>query len=717
MKPHQPSGWNTWDYRGVNRLVFLRKGATAIVVQFAVWDEHVPPPAPDSRKIGRLHDSFRWSDVKRLGEHGALSLPATLSLTIGDSLYEASATVREGGLHLTVRPLGPSRCRVVFTLPVPFGEPLAVTGPHAGKFASFKIQLEGCAWPADYFLNIAEPYAVGQPGAAASIVVSPTRATDRKLALATPGPLPAGDGALADAPEAMMTAITWNTVYDPRRRLVSTPVSRDWSIDWKGPIVFDWDTYLVGLMSGCGSGELARYNFEAVSEPIKRLGFVPNYVMSHGATSLDRSMPPLGAYLVLKHERLAPDLPWLRTMYPLFVRWHRFWMKRRDGNRDGLLEWGSDPTPFYEFPELVPYNPSLRHEAICAKYESGLDNSPMFDEVTFNKETNTFELTDVTLNSYYAMDCEALASMATLLGKPTDAERYSREADTMRNRIDATLWDAEHELYANRHWDGRFSTRWSPTSFFPLIAGIADPARARRMVERHLLNEAEFWGPYVIPAIARSDPAFADNDYWRGRIWGPFNFLVAEGLRRYRFDDIAAELAKRGAEMFLRNWREDGGVYENYNAVTGAGADVWNAARLYHWGGLMAFVAIQELIDVETGGFLRLGSLDFPDAGVRDLRVGPHRFDVSLSGGPRGAGHPEQPALQVTRDGERFCGCTCRAIVRLPLAGNDTPIELSAAASGRLMLVRDATAARQVRLNGDRSLTIEETPGGLECRW
>jgi neutral trehalase len=212
---------------------------------------------------------------------------------------------------------------------------------------------------------------------------------------------------------------------------------------------------------------------------------------------------------------------------------------------------------------LVPYNPTLRHSAAAAKWESGLDNSPMYDDAVFNERTNTFELDDVALSSYYAMDCEALAAMAESLGKKRAATAYRQEYQTIKGRINELLWDEAHGIYCNRHWDGRLSQRWSPTSFFPLIAGIAPRDRAARMVEGHLLSESEFWGEYVLPSISRNDPAYPDNDYWRGRIWGPFNFLVAEGLRRYRFDQVAAELARKGIEMFMQNWRDDGGVYEN----------------------------------------------------------------------------------------------------------------------------------------------------------
>ena len=119
----------------------------------------------------------------------------------------------------------------------------------------------------------------------------------------------------------MLPAVTWNTLYDTRRRLVVSPVSRDWCADWRGPIVFCWDTYLAGMLAAYESPELARVNFEAVTAAIDELGFVPNYYMSHGAASLDRSMPPIGAYLIWKTQVARPDLEWLGRIYPALRTW------------------------------------------------------------------------------------------------------------------------------------------------------------------------------------------------------------------------------------------------------------------------------------------------------------------------------------------------------------------------------------------------------------
>jgi hypothetical protein len=411
--------------------------------------------------------------------------------------------------------------------------------------------------------------------------------------------------------------------------------------------------------------------------------------------------------MFLKTQVANPDRPWLTKVYRQLKRWHRFWPTHRDGNGNGLLGWGSNREPYYEYLQLCTDNVDIRHSAQAAKWESGLDNSPMFDDVPFNEQTNTLELDDIALSSYYAMDAEALAAIAACVGKEREAARYRREYEVMQRRINELLWDEERGIYCNRHWDDRLSDRWSPTSFFPLIAGVAPREHAERMVQDHLLNEREFWGQYVIPSIARSDPAYRDNDYWRGRIWGPFNFLVAEGLRRYRFDDVAAELARKGLDMFMRNWRADGGIYENYNAETGAGGDVWNAARLYHWGGLLALIAIQELVDVEPNGFLRIGSVAFPNASIRNARVAGGLYDVELNDGVRAG-----------RDGAPLLECTTRAIVRIPLhAPPEQPIEVTAAAGGRLTLRSPDVPARPARVNAGSIVPASTEDGAASYAW
>jgi hypothetical protein len=118
------------------------------------------------------------------------------------------------------------------------------------------------------------------------------------------------------------------------------------------------------------------------------------------------------------------------------------------------------------------------------------------------------------------------------------------------------------------------------------------------MVNEHLLNPREFWGDWVIPAIAREDPAYKDQDYWRGRIWGPMNYLVYLGLDQYRSQTGLAsarhQLAQKSFALFSKEWTEKGHVHENYNATLGTGDDVVNSDRFYHWGALLGYLQYLE---------------------------------------------------------------------------------------------------------------------------
>jgi putative isomerase len=120
------------------------------------------------------------------------------------------------------------------------------------------------------------------------------------------------------------------------------------------------------------------------------------------------------------------------------------------------------------------------------------------------------------------------------------------------------------------------------------------PEQAQRMIKQHYFDPAEFYGDYVMPSIARNDPAFKDNSYWRGRIWAPMNFLVYLGMLNYDLKDARTDLVGKSRDLLLKNWAATGGVFENYNAVSGKGDDVYNADGFYHWGALLGFMEFIE---------------------------------------------------------------------------------------------------------------------------
>ena len=458
-------------------------------------------------------------------------------------------------------------------------------------------------------------------------------------------------GPFEDCAQAVVQSICWNTVWDPFNSRVYTPVSRVWAQDsWNGYVVFEWDQFFNALLSSIEDLEISEANIKAILGEITPRGVVPNYASpswrwAKAGVSSDRSEPPVGAYVVWKVYKICHDKSILKWAYPRLKRYHKWWFTARDGNKNGLLEWGSDPIGTDLF----------RNTRIAAIFESGLDNSPMYDEVEFERETHTINLDDVGLNSLYTLDAWALYQIAEELGLEEDAKKFQEEYSEMKDRINEILWCEDESLYLNRFWNGKFSKKKSPTCFYPLIAGIPDENRAKIMIERHLLNAEEFWGEYVIPTISRDDPAFKDNNYWRGRIWGPTNFLVYEGLKRYGFDEEAHQFAQKSASLFLKEWKEEGHYHENYNSVTGEGDDVPNSDPYYTWGSLLALLGVYELIDVEAWGGLRFGALGVSkEMTLKNFQIDGHMYSVTLS-----------PKLtKVTRDGKVFFEASRNVVVR-----------------------------------------------------
>ena len=52
------------------------------------------------------------------------------------------------------------------------------------------------------------------------------------------------------------------------------------------------------------------------------------------------------------------------------------------------------------------------------------------------------------------------------------------------------------------------------------------------------------------------------------------NYLVYLGLRNYDEPEVQRQFAEKSYELFLQEWKKNGHVHENYNAITGTGDDV-----------------------------------------------------------------------------------------------------------------------------------------------
>jgi putative isomerase len=400
----------------------------------------------------------------------------------------------------------------------------------------------------------------------------------------------AGFGERAPVADAIQTVIGWDTIYEPHGRRVISPVSRIWSVNWGGYVLFDWDTFFAATLAAVGNRDLAYANAIEICREITPQGFIPNYARGGGWKSEDRSEPPVGAITLLGLYEKFHDQWLLTETFSALLKWNRWWAEHRD--RQGYLVWGSDGQN-----QPANLDDSSRGTRAGAILESGLDNSPMYDDAQYDEKTHQLEFADVGLMGIYIADCDALGKIADILGKTAEARELRDRSAKYRASL-ATLWDNNSGIFLNKDLHtGQFSHRLSPTNFYPMLAKAATPEQAERMVKEHLLNPEEFWGQWVIPSIARNDSAFKDQNYWRGRIWGPMNYLVYLGLENYHQTDIdhaRSELARKSLHLFLSERQTNGHVHENYNGMTGNGDDVSNSDRFYHWGALLGLIDLYE---------------------------------------------------------------------------------------------------------------------------
>ena len=432
-------------------------------------------------------------------------------------------------------------------------------------------------------------------------------------------------GPYAGVPEAITNSLHWTILYQAGNHRLYIPSSRAGILPRPEGGRDHWT--ILGenaLFSSLGlvleSQKLAVDVLRTVLETQYPNGNIPNWRGRFGGTP-DRSQPPVGAFVVLKlFERLG-DMEILRHAYPYLQRWHDYWMApranglaRRDGNGDGLLEWGSDA-------ELIGRNvPSWEKNAsgwMRAGWESGQDDLPNWEDAPFNEESGTLMLNCVDLNSLYALDAWCLAEIASVLGRPVEVERYRDQYEKTRALVNSRLWNEKDGFYCDRTWDGRFSAHRAASSFFPLLARIPDDARAQKML-KHLLDPKQFWGDYVIPSISRDDPAFRPESQqsWRGAVRPSTNYLVYQGLKSYGFDVVASEFARKSAEMFLRSWESFGLSPENFDSLTGeAGGERYQSS-----GPLAALIAVEEYLDFTPHEGFRFGILK-PDSKGKLSRV------------------------------------------------------------------------------------------------
>jgi hypothetical protein len=188
-----------------------------------------------------------------------------------------------------------------------------------------------------------------------------------------------------------------------------------------------------------------------------------------------------------------------------------------------------------------------------------------------------FVIQPVLFNALLVQANRDLAEIARVLG--IEADRFEAWADRTASALDEKLWDAEHAVYADYDVIAgeRVRTR-SAAGLAPLYAGVPTGERAARMVEHLAASRAEVGeGLWAVTSLSPQDPRFHPALYWRGPVWPILNWALYRGLVRYGYAALAEQLRLGMIELSRR-----GGFWEHYSPTTGQGHGgdqfAWTAA-------------------------------------------------------------------------------------------------------------------------------------------
>ena len=290
------------------------------------------------------------------------------------------------------------------------------------------------------------------------------------------------------------------------------------------------------------------------------------WLWRHDERSSITQPPLLSVAAVLVHER-SQDRAFLEAIYGPMSAYHDWFDRRRDPDGDGLValihpwESGGDVLPRWDHAmgyEVFSHEAgrAARHALAHQLVEFDTDAAALAEQGSFTMETMDY-------NAIRAADMEALATIATLLDKPNEAEHWMQRVQRVREAFQAKMI-VEGLPYDLEGPDEQPVIQPSAGQFMTLFGGCPTPEQAEQLVV--LLQEDRFWTTFPVPTSPTDADTFIPDIYWRGNVWPCVNWLIYKGLRRYGYHTLADALAERSYALLRHS-----DFWEYYHPVTGAG--------------------------------------------------------------------------------------------------------------------------------------------------
>jgi glutaredoxin len=342
--------------------------------------------------------------------------------------------------------------------------------------------------------------------------------------------------------------------------------------------------------------------------------------LPHGMYTSGISQPPVHATMLVRAAELDPDKGrakrFLKEIYPKLKKFHDFFFNNRDPHSEHLVyivhpwESGLDNSPLWDEP-LAAIKGSTRwasqmqraydrlaekgkrpKRAYIEKYSFLVENlfSCNYDWSRI-AQSHPFRVQDVLFNSILCKSETDLADIAKITGN--DPAVHLERAQMVREALNEKLWVEKQGLFCNFDLtNNRMINRDTIFSYLPLFADVPGKEEGKVLLDElktHCFCVAD--GDCVaIPSYDMCQADFEGEFYWRGPVWININWYLAKGVRKYGDKELADWI-----EDSLITLAERFGYYEYYDPNTGKGL----GAKDFSWTAALIIDLVSDRLEVQ----------------------------------------------------------------------------------------------------------------------
>ena len=360
-----------------------------------------------------------------------------------------------------------------------------------------------------------------------------------------------------------------------------------------------------GMVPNIIYGDAKRYSDDIWHSNVSR--YAPKKIKTSGITQ-----PPMIAEAIIKvGEKLSSTerKKWYKSVFPQLLAYHEWLYRERDPRAEGLVvlvhpwETGLDNTPSWmkemhlsrlptwirivkHFNLYAPFNVLRRDTKFLPAYQriDIIDALGLFSIVSRlrHKKYETgrmlrharVTIQDVSFNSILIRANDHLMTIAKESSSDIPAWLLYRFKKA-RGALDE-LWENSTQQYLNRDYDSyELITEPSIMTFFPLYSGAITKKRAAELVTS--MKHKRWSAAFPLASVPKDSAYFQPKRYWQGPTWLNTNWLIADGLRRYGYNEEAAFIEEKSVELVQKS-----GCYEYFSPIDGSPSGApnfsWTAA-------------------------------------------------------------------------------------------------------------------------------------------